>query len=134
MKTVGVDVGGTFTDIMMIDTLTGMHIVHKLPSTPESQDKAVIQGIRDILKMYNISPTDISLVVHGTTVATNSMLERKGAQVALLTTEGLEDILEIGRQNRDDIYDLCSEKEDDYRIYYLHERLPYNDRLRYYRG
>ena len=112
MKTVGVDVGGTFTDIMMIDTLTGMHIVHKLPSTPESQDKAVIQGIRDILKMYNISPTDISLVVHGTTVATNSMLERKGAQVALLTTEGLEDILEIGRQNRDDIYDLSASRPE----------------------
>jgi len=112
MKIVGVDVGGTFTDIMMIDTLSGMHIVHKLPSTPESQDRAVIQGIKEILKMHNLSPTEISLVVHGTTVATNSMLERKGARVALLTTEGLEDVLEIGRQNREDIYDLSASRPE----------------------
>jgi len=112
MKIVGVDVGGTFTDIMMIDTQSGLHIVHKLPSTPESQDRAVIQGIKEILKMHNLSPTEISLVVHGTTVATNSMLERKGARVALLTTEGLEDVLEIGRQNREDIYDLSASRPE----------------------
>ncbi len=112
MKIVGVDVGGTFTDIMMIDTLTGIHFVHKVPSTPVSQDKAVIQGIMEILEMHDISPTDISLVVHGTTVATNSMLERKGARVALLTTEGLEDVLEIGRQNREDIYDISASRPE----------------------
>jgi len=110
MKIIGVDVGGTFTDIMMIDTITGMHNVHKVPSTPKSQDIAVIKGIKEILNMHNLLPNDISLVVHGTTVATNSMLERKGARVALLTTAGLEDVLEIGRQNREDIYDLTASR------------------------
>ncbi len=127
MKIVGVDVGGTFTDIMMIDTLTGMHNVHKVPSTPESQDKAVIQGIEEILEMHSLYPSDISLVVHGTTVATNSMLERKGARVALLTTAGLEDVLEIGRQNRDDIYDLSASRPEP--LVQRENRIGVNERL-----
>jgi N-methylhydantoinase A len=112
MKIVGVDVGGTFTDIIMIDTSSGQHFVHKVPSTPESQDKAVLQGIKEILKKYQVSSKEISLVVHGTTVATNAMLERKGARVALLTTAGFEDVIEIGRQNREDIYNLATSRPE----------------------
>jgi N-methylhydantoinase A len=110
MKIVGVDVGGTFTDIIMIDTSSGEHTIHKVQSTPDSQDKAVLQGIEEILKKNNVSSDAISLVVHGTTVATNAMLERKGARVALLTTAGLEDVIEIGRQNREDIYNLAASR------------------------
>ncbi|MHA2047510.1 MAG: hydantoinase/oxoprolinase N-terminal domain-containing protein, partial [Candidatus Thorarchaeota archaeon] len=106
MKIIGVDVGGTFTDVILTCQETGEQYVHKVPSTPLSQDYAVSQGVREILTQHDISPEDIELVVHGTTVATNAMLERKGARVVLLATEGLEDVLEIGRQNRDDIYNL----------------------------
>jgi len=108
MKIIGVDVGGTFTDIILSDSETGRQVVHKVPSTPESQDKAVTRGIVEILQKENIDPAEITLVGHGTTVATNAMLQRKGARVCLVTTKGFEDILEIGRQNRDDIYDICA--------------------------
>ena len=106
MKVIGCDVGGSFTDIIMVDTDTGEQVVHKVQSTPHSQDIAVIQGIREILEDNGISPVEVSLVVHGTTVATNAMLQRKGARVCLVTTAGLEDLLEIGRQNREEIYSL----------------------------
>ncbi|UCE09227.1 MAG: hydantoinase/oxoprolinase family protein [Candidatus Thorarchaeota archaeon] len=106
MKVIGVDVGGTFTDIIMIDSETGEQYVHKVPSTPESQDIAVTKGISELLSTINVTASDVGLIVHGTTVATNAMLERKGAKVCLLTTSGLEDVLEIGRQNRDNIYSL----------------------------
>ncbi|NHI88818.1 MAG: hydantoinase/oxoprolinase family protein [Candidatus Thorarchaeota archaeon] len=112
MRMIGVDVGGTFTDVIMVDSKTGIEYVHKVPSTPESQDKAVTKGVTEILEMNYINSQSIELVVHGTTVATNAMLERKGAKVVLLTTEGLEDVLEIGRQNRDDIYSLRAERAE----------------------
>ncbi|MFX1483480.1 MAG: hydantoinase/oxoprolinase family protein [Promethearchaeota archaeon] len=112
MKILGVDVGGTFTDVILIDSETGDQYVHKVPSTPGSQDIAVVQGVSDILAKHNIKKNDIGLVVHGTTVATNAMLERKGARVVLLATEGMEDVLEIGRQNRDDIYNLDAHRAE----------------------
>ena len=112
MKIIGVDVGGTFTDIIMTDRETGRQSVHKVPSTPDSQEKAVIRGIEEILQREKINVDEVGLVVHGTTVATNAMLERKGAKVCLVTTEGFEDILEIARQNREDIYDLYARKPD----------------------
>ncbi|MFW9909032.1 MAG: hydantoinase/oxoprolinase family protein [Candidatus Thorarchaeota archaeon] len=106
MKIIGVDVGGTFTDIIMLATESGQQYVHKVPSTPESQDIAVVRGIRELLDREGVSPSEVKLLVHGTTVATNAMLERKGATVCLITTKGFEDVLEIGRQNRTDIYDI----------------------------
>ncbi|MFW9912751.1 MAG: hydantoinase/oxoprolinase family protein [Candidatus Thorarchaeota archaeon] len=108
MIVIGVDVGGTFTDIIVSNTATGQSYVHKIPSTPSSQDLAVINGIEEILSDHKLDSQDVSLVVHGTTVATNAMLQRKGADVLLLTTRGLEDVLEIGRQNRDEIYDFTA--------------------------
>ena len=127
MKVIGCDVGGSFTDIIMVDTDTGEHAVHKIPSTPQSQDVAVIQGIREILEDNGVSAAEVNLVVHGTTVATNAMLQRKGARVCLVTTAGLEDVLEIGRQNRNEIYSLRATRprplvEREHRIG-VHERL-----------
>ncbi|MBD3406481.1 MAG: hydantoinase/oxoprolinase family protein [Candidatus Lokiarchaeota archaeon] len=110
MITIGVDVGGTFTDIILFDSENKIITVHKTPSTPDSQDIAVIEGIKEILKQQDIKPENVDLVVHGTTVATNAMLERNGAKVCLVTTKGLEDVLEIGRQNRQDIYDITASR------------------------
>lgn len=112
MKIIGVDVGGTFTDVILTCTDTGEQFVHKVPSTPESQDIAVTRGVQEILQKHNITQDDIGLIVHGTTVATNAMLERRGARVILLTTAGLEDVLEIGRQNREDIYNLHASRAE----------------------
>ncbi len=112
MKIIGVDVGGTFTDIIMTDTTIGQQVVHKVPSTPDSQDAAVAKGINEILEQNRVNANEVGLIVHGTTVATNAMLQRKGAHVILLTTAGLEDILEIGRQNRQDIYDLQAKRPE----------------------
>ncbi|MFX0055984.1 MAG: hydantoinase/oxoprolinase family protein [Candidatus Hermodarchaeota archaeon] len=108
MIVIGVDVGGTFTDIIVSNTAIGHSYVHKIPSTPGSQDLAVLAGIEEILSDHGIDSEDVTLVVHGTTVATNAMLQRKGADVLLLTTSGLEDVLEIGRQNRVEIYDFTA--------------------------
>ena len=106
MKIVGIDVGGTFTDFLLIDTITGEQAIYKISSTPESQDIAVKNGLTRLLKQEKVQAEEITLIVHGTTVATNAMLQRKGARVCLITTAGLEDVLEIGRQNRDEIYSL----------------------------
>ena len=106
----GIDVGGTFTDIILISLETGTQTIHKVASTPESQDQAVIQGLLEICKNEEINTTDIGLVVHGTTVATNAMIQRSGARAYLVTTKGFEDIIEIGRQNRREIYSLVADR------------------------
>ncbi|MHA1215989.1 MAG: hydantoinase/oxoprolinase family protein [Candidatus Thorarchaeota archaeon] len=104
MKVIGVDVGGTFTDIILVSSNPSRYSVHKVPSTPEAQERAVVRGIKEILQRTGTEGHEIDLIVHGTTIATNAMLQRRGARVTLLTTEGLEDVIEIGRQSRDEIY------------------------------
>ena len=94
---VGIDVGGTFTDIAILRD--GVLSVHKLPSTPADPSLGVRQGIAEI----DAGPAQY---VHGSTVATNALLEGKGGRTALVTTLGFEDVLEIGRQSRSDLYDL----------------------------
>ncbi len=108
MNVIGVDVGGTFTDIIMVCDRPSQYKVHKVPSTPDAQEEAVLRGIQEILEINEVSGADIDLVVHGTTVATNAMLQRRGASVSLVTTAGLEDVIEIGRQNREEIYSLSA--------------------------
>ena len=98
---VGIDVGGTFTDIAVFSE--GKLQIHKLSSTPEDPSKAVNQGISDA----GITSAEF---VHGSTVATNALLESKGSRTALVTTMGFEDVLEIGRQNRSDLYDIGLDK------------------------
>lgn len=112
MNVIGVDVGGTFTDVILYLSETYETQVHKVPSTPGAQEKAVIRGIKEVLEKGNLEGQGIDLIVHGTTVATNAMLERKGAEVWLVTTHGLEDVIEIGRQNRQDIYDMSAQRTD----------------------
>lgn len=103
---VGVDVGGTFTDFSARETKTGKAFIHKRPSTPEDPSRAVIFGLREITEKYGIEPETIARFAHGTTVATNALLQRRGAKVALVTTAGFRDLVEIGRQVRPHIYDL----------------------------
>ena len=101
----GVDVGGTFTDIVGVDG-SGNVFLEKIPSTPHDQSVGVAQGIKKMLELLSISPEAVYSVAHGTTVATNTLLEGNGAKTALITTEGFRDILHIGRQNRPNLYDL----------------------------
>lgn len=104
IRKIGVDTGGTFTDIVM--SVKGNLFTHKVLSTPENPALAVIKGISEILKQHNINSYEDVDIVHGSTVATNALLERKGARIAVVTTKGFEDILEIGRQSRSNLYDI----------------------------
>jgi N-methylhydantoinase A len=103
MRVVGVDTGGTFTDFILADA-RGI-TTHKVLSTPDDPSRAVLQGLRE-LGALNAD------VVHGSTVATNAFLERKGARLTLVTTKGFEDLLEIGRQERGSLYDLNWERPE----------------------
>jgi N-methylhydantoinase A len=106
---IGVDVGGTFTDVVAIDG-EGAVFYTKTPSTPENQSIGVVTGIRKILDELQKETADVTQIVHGTTVATNALLERKGAKTALLTTAGFRDVLHIGRQDRPRLYDLTASR------------------------
>ena len=101
---IGVDVGGTFTDVCMFnDRSQSLHIA-KVPSTPSSPDKGVIEGVQRLLSETECRPEDVEFFVHGTTIATNAIIEYKGAKVGLLVTEGFRDVLQIVRQDRPKLY------------------------------
>jgi N-methylhydantoinase A len=102
----GVDIGGTFTDLVVIDETTGAARVGKLLTTPKDPAHAVEQGIASLLEESGTAAGSVRAVVHGTTLATNALIERKGARTALLTTEGFRDALEIRHEGRYDMYDL----------------------------
>tara|TARA_B110000977_G_scaffold101965_1_gene133431 strand:- start:621 stop:2702 length:2082 start_codon:yes stop_codon:yes gene_type:complete len=93
----GVDVGGTFTDLLLINENTGATHTAKVPSTPEDSSIGVLNGIARICDESGVNPTDISRVMHGTTVATNAVLTGRGAKVGLVTTSGFEDTLQVAR-------------------------------------
>lgn len=93
----GVDVGGTFTDLLLFDDKTGTSYKTKVPSTPDDPSRAVVSGTRDICEISGISADEIDYFLHGTTVATNAVLEGKGAKVGLIVTEGYRQILQIAR-------------------------------------
>lgn len=103
---IGVDIGGTFTDIQIYDARTGLVTAHKLPTTPEDPSIALVEGIKAAGNRFRFALDDVGYVLHGTTIATNAVLERKLPNAALVTTAGFEDILEIGRHNRRDIYSV----------------------------
>ena len=105
-----VDTGGTFTDLCVVDLHQGGLAVAKVPSTPSNPALAVIEGIEKLVAEGKITADAIQFLLHGTTVATNALLEHKGARTALITTDGFEDILEIGRQNRPDLYDFWARR------------------------
>ena len=93
----GVDVGGTFTDLLLHDEKTQRTYQAKTPSTPQDQSIGVAAGVKLICEKAGVSPSDISLILHGTTVATNAVLEGKGARVGLLVTEGFEYTLHLAK-------------------------------------
>ena len=101
-----VDVGGTFTDIVLFDEKTQTIHTTKVHSTPSDSSIGIEKGIRKICRQAGITPEDISYFIHGTTVATNALLERKGAKSALITTQGFRDIMEIANQTRPDLYNF----------------------------
>jgi N-methylhydantoinase A len=99
--TLGVDVGGTFTDFFLVDEATGETRTHKIASTPDDPSRAILQGLEVL-----VPNGGLAYLAHGTTVATNALIQRRGGRVALITTRGFRDLLEIGRQTRPKIYDL----------------------------
>ncbi len=107
---IGVDIGGTFTDVVAVGPDGSMRIA-KLPSTRSDPSRAVRAVLADLLPEWRIPAGDVTRFVHGTTVATNAVLERKGARLGLLTSAGFEDVLEIGRQSRRQIYQLLLKPE-----------------------
>ena len=103
---IGVDIGGTFTDVVlwdMVDTRTGQT---KLLTTPDDPSRAVMAGITRILQERGIQPDEVDAVIHGTTLVANALIERKGVKTGLITTRGFRDVLEIGREWRYDLFDL----------------------------
>ncbi|HEU5230866.1 MAG TPA: hydantoinase/oxoprolinase N-terminal domain-containing protein, partial [Ktedonobacteraceae bacterium] len=100
---VGVDTGGTFTDIVLLQE--GSFRVHKVLSTPDDPSRAILQGLAQMA-----AAGELNVLVHGSTVATNAVLERKGVSTGLITTAGFRDVLEIGRQTRPKLYDLRVQK------------------------
>jgi 5-oxoprolinase (ATP-hydrolysing)/N-methylhydantoinase A len=103
---VGFDIGGTFTDFVLYDGKTASVTLHKRLTTPHDPSEAALKGLEEILEMRGVSHADLSEIVHGTTLVTNAVIERKGAPVGLITTRGFRDILEMGTEQRYDIYDL----------------------------
>ena len=105
-----VDIGGTFTDIVL-ETPDRAHAI-KVLTTPDAPERAVLEGVRSVLAEAKCPASDVALVVHGTTLATNALIERKGARTALITTEGFRDSLEIAWEHRFEQYDIYMERPD----------------------
>ncbi len=108
----GIDIGGTFTDLVLIDDATGRQAVGKVLSTPEDPSEAVEDGLVELLEREDVAATRLRTIVHGTTLVTNALIERKGVKTALLTTEGFRDVVAIGTEHRYDMYDIFIERPD----------------------
>jgi N-methylhydantoinase A len=106
----GIDVGGTFTDLVLYDEASSVLAVEKVPSVPADPSEGIVRGIVQLLGRAGVAAGAVDYVAHGTTVATNALLERKGARTALITTRGFRDLLEIARQKRPALYDLLAQK------------------------
>src|SRR3982074_415324 len=105
MWRIGIDVGGTFTDVVAVDEDTGRLAVVKVPRPPDDAPEGVLTGIHAALENAGISAADVGFLAHGTTVATNGFLERRGALTALVTTDGFRDVLEFRRGDRAGVMD-----------------------------
>ncbi len=110
MYRLGIDVGGTFTDFTLLNADTGQATHYKAPSTPSDPAESIRKGIPAILKRAGVDGTALSFLGHGTTVATNMAIERRGARTGLITTKGFRDVLEVGRQLRPHLYDYTQTK------------------------
>ena len=109
MKLIGVDVGGTFTDIVFTNTETGESFIHKVPTTPDDPSEGIMNGVLEICKRNNVNKESIDHFLHGTTIATNAILEYNGALTGLITTKNYRDILHIGRHQRPEHYSIMQE-------------------------
>ena len=125
----GVDTGGTFTDLCVLDESSGNLLVTKIPSTSSNPALAVIAGIKKLIERNAMLPEKVRFLIHGTTVATNALLEHKGAKTALITTKGFEDVLHIGRQNRPKLYHFRSRRPEP--IVPRHLRFGVSERILY---
>ena len=106
---IGVDVGGTFTDLYALDTESGAVHAGKRPSTPDNPARAIIDGLRELAARHGIDLAELGRLSHGTTVGTNALIQRRGGRVAMITTRGFRDLLEIGRQTRPHMYSLVED-------------------------
>jgi N-methylhydantoinase A len=105
----GIDIGGTFTDLVIHDPRDGRAVIWKESTTPDDPARGAIEGTRRVLAKAGVKPSDVGRVVHATTLFTNALIERKGAKTGLLTTAGFADVLEIGRERKYELYDLFIE-------------------------
>jgi N-methylhydantoinase A len=109
MRLIGVDVGGTFTDIVFADTTTGHTLIHKVPTTPDDPSRGVVAGIDELCTRAELPRDTIAHVLHGTTIGTNAVLEHDGAVTGMITTAGYRDIVHIGRHQRPQHYSIRQE-------------------------
>src|SRR5215470_616034 len=103
---IGVDIGGTFTDVALVDDASGHIGVAKVPTTPSDLTEGVLCALDMAMRRYQVAAADVGLLSHATTVVTNAILEETGARAALITTRGFRDVLELRRSARADLYDL----------------------------
>jgi N-methylhydantoinase A len=103
---IGVDIGGTFTDFVLLDSRDGRLFNGKLLTTPQAPEQAVLAGVAELLARHGVAPAAVRHVIHGTTLVANALIERRGVPTGFLTTEGFRDIPEIGTELRHDTYDL----------------------------
>jgi N-methylhydantoinase A len=109
MRLIGVDVGGTFTDLVYADTEAGRTAVHKISTTPDDPSRGVVQGLMALCDKYGVARETIDTVFHGTTIATNAILEHDGAVTGMITSAGYRDILHIGRHQRPQHYSIMQD-------------------------
>jgi N-methylhydantoinase A len=124
---IGIDIGGTFTDLLVVDDATGDVTIVKKLTTPDDPSTAVESGTRDALAAATISSSRVRTIIHGTTLVTNAIIERKGDPTALITTRGFRDALEIRREHRYDMYDIFLEPPRD--LVPRHLRFEVNERV-----
>ncbi|MDE0907690.1 MAG: hydantoinase/oxoprolinase family protein [SAR324 cluster bacterium] len=122
---IGADIGGTFTDVVL--EVEGQQYAVKVLTQQDVPEAGVLAGIREVLNLSGHTPNDVSLVIHGTTLATNALIERKGARTALITTQGFRDTLEMGTESRFEQYDLFLKKPEP--LVPRHLRFPVPERL-----
>ncbi|HEV7665252.1 MAG TPA: hydantoinase/oxoprolinase family protein, partial [Chloroflexota bacterium] len=124
---VGVDIGGTFTDLILVDDVTGEMTIGKVLTTPHDPSQAVADVLQHTLTAASAPAEQVQHVIHGTTLVTNAVIERKGSATALLTTKGYRDAYEIAREHRYDLYDLFLEMPEP--LVPRHLRLEVDERV-----
>ena len=109
---IGVDSGGTFTDVCLFEEETGRMAVWKVSSTPDDPSRGIAQGFEEGIGQVGVAAGEVGFLGHGTTVATNALIQHRGVRTGLITTDGFRDLLEIGRQKRPELYDLQADKPE----------------------